>query len=75
MAIEFTRKVYCDCCGKEVTDLFGGYDTLSLTSSHRLYDLCTECSELLEYKREIWEREMVMKLFHNEAGREDPEHE
>ena len=73
--VEFTRKVFCDCCGDEVEDLFGGYDTISLTSSHRLYDLCTKCSELLEYKREVWEREVIKEKFIYEDGREDPEHE
>ena len=75
MAIEFTRKVICDCCGKEVEDLFGGYDTIALTSRHRLYDLCVECSEILEYKREVWERDIIMRMFNNAEGREDPEHE
>ena len=73
--VEFTRKVICDCCGYEVEDLFGGYDTLSLTDEHRLYDICNGCSGILEDRRMLWEREVIGKIFYNKVGREDPEHE
>lgn len=42
---EYIRRVTCDCCGKEVSDIVDGLRIRTINS--RVYDICLDCHKHL----------------------------
>ena len=65
--VEFKRRVVCDCCGTDITDLFGGYVIKCLGSG--TYDLCQSCQVMINSKILNFEAYLVRDMFEHKEGR------